>query len=478
MICADLHVHCKASKRPSEWFLQKVGARESYTDVETIYTSAKKCGMDFVTLTDHNTIEGALELTRFHPEDTFISVELTSYFPENGCKIHILAFDITPEQFDVLNRIRKNIYQLRDYIRENRIAYSVAHGFYSVNKRLDTQILEKLILLFDVFESRNGARNGRDNDAWQTVLKSLTPLHIKQLQDRYDISPISSDPWIKGFTGGSDDHAGIFIGQTATIVASATDKADFIRKIREKKTSGTGRCNDYKSFAFSIYKIFCDYSAGSGNGSPGGLLSFIHNVVFDTRQSRLKQWATIRKIKNGKKTKDKIFLKFFEDVYDWSRDSLDMETKIDRAYASMGLLLDEFFKLLLGSFVRDFSKGDVGKLFRNLMSAFPALFISVPFFSALRHLSQDREMILALQRKYTGDVNFTRQKVFWFTDTFVDLNGVSVTLNKFKHQAEKRGLNMTFVTCLPDGDSRLQDNTENVLRLPCIDSITPEFYSS
>ncbi len=58
MICADLHVHSMALKRPSEWFLKEVGARESYTDVETIYQKAKQQEMSFVSVSDHNTIEG------------------------------------------------------------------------------------------------------------------------------------------------------------------------------------------------------------------------------------------------------------------------------------------------------------------------------------------------------------------------------------------------------------------------------------
>ncbi|MBU2431583.1 MAG: glycosyl transferase family 1, partial [Proteobacteria bacterium] len=187
MLRADLHVHSKASKRPSEWFLQKVGAQESYTDIDTLYATAKQYKMDLVTITDHNTIEGVLQLTRNYPEDTFISVEFTTYFPENRCKIHVLVYDITPEQFEALNLLRENIYQFRDYLRNHDVAYSVAHGFYSVNKRLDIQTIEKLMLLFDIFEGMNGARNTYYNQTWQDILNHLTKEKIQFLQDRYHI---------------------------------------------------------------------------------------------------------------------------------------------------------------------------------------------------------------------------------------------------------------------------------------------------
>lgn len=478
MTRADLHVHSKASKRPSEWFLQKVGAKESYTDIDTLYSTAKASGMDLVTITDHNTIEGALELVEKYPADTFVSVETTTYFPENGCKIHILIFDITKDQFDRIEAVRHDIYRLRDLIRTHDLAYSVAHGFYSINRRLTIELLEKLMLLFDVFEGLNGARNRYYNEAWQGILKSLTPETIRDLRGKYKIAPMSSDPWIKGFTGGSDDHAGLFIGRTATNAGGARSKAMFIQQIKERKTCSMGRCNDYKSFAFSIYKIFCDYSSHAGKNDPGGILSIINHVVFEDRQSRLKEWVTLRRIKKGKAVKDKIILRFFEDVYNWSHhQSLDVDTKLTNIYQSMGLLLDEFFKMLLDSFVRDFAKGDIGKLFRNLMSSFPALFISIPFFSSLSHLARDRELMTALKQHHTGKGDTAPERVLWFTDTFNDLNGVSTTLESFRQESLKRGLTLTFVTCDRDPDEN-KNEVGNVLYLPWIYSVTPEFYTS
>ena len=118
----DMHVHSCYSKHPSEWILQRLGAHESYTPAESIYRQAKEQGCAFVTLTDHNTIDGALELCRLHPDDCFISTEATAYFPEDGCKVHILCYGITPEQFAVIQRARDNIYNLRDYLRQANIA--------------------------------------------------------------------------------------------------------------------------------------------------------------------------------------------------------------------------------------------------------------------------------------------------------------------------------------------------------------------
>ena len=93
IIKADLHVHSKFSKRPTEWILQKIGCPESFTEPRQLYKIAKQRGMTLVTITDHNMIDGCLEIA--HLPDTFISEEVTAYFPEDQCKVHVLVYNIT-----------------------------------------------------------------------------------------------------------------------------------------------------------------------------------------------------------------------------------------------------------------------------------------------------------------------------------------------------------------------------------------------
>src|SRR6056297_1270956 len=58
----DMHVHSNFSTRPSQWFLQKLNAPESFSEPKKIYKIAKSRGMHLVTITDHNQINGCLEL--------------------------------------------------------------------------------------------------------------------------------------------------------------------------------------------------------------------------------------------------------------------------------------------------------------------------------------------------------------------------------------------------------------------------------
>ena len=70
---ADLHVHSKYSDRPSEWFLRRIGSPESFVEPLALYNTCREHGMDYVTITDHNSINGALEIA--HLPGTFLSSE-------------------------------------------------------------------------------------------------------------------------------------------------------------------------------------------------------------------------------------------------------------------------------------------------------------------------------------------------------------------------------------------------------------------
>ena len=62
MAKVDLHVHSKHSNQPSEWYLRRLGAPESFTEPLEIYRRCRARGMDFVTISDHDTIAGAMEI--------------------------------------------------------------------------------------------------------------------------------------------------------------------------------------------------------------------------------------------------------------------------------------------------------------------------------------------------------------------------------------------------------------------------------
>ena len=78
IVKVDFHVHSRAS-------------RDSLTDGEKLYRRARELGLGKLILTDHNTISGALELQKVHPDDVIVGEEILT------TKGEILAFFVREE---------------------------------------------------------------------------------------------------------------------------------------------------------------------------------------------------------------------------------------------------------------------------------------------------------------------------------------------------------------------------------------------
>jgi hypothetical protein len=234
-------------------------------------------------------------------------VKLSGMNPEDGCKVHVLFFGIDESQFAHIQNIRGNIYDLRDFIKSEDLAYSLAHATYSINGKLSVDHVEKLILLFDVFEGINGGRNYLSNQNFIEMMKALTPAHIEKLYKKHGIEPISDIPWIKAFSGGSDDHSGQFIGKTYTST-EAVNTEEVLNNIRRKRISPEGRHNDYKSLAFAVYKIAYDFSKTKGSEASNSLFQKINENLFESRSLKLRDRLILKRAKSH--TKKKCVWKF------------------------------------------------------------------------------------------------------------------------------------------------------------------------
>ncbi len=468
---ADLHVHSKFSNHPSEWFLQRLGASESYTEPEFIYHSAKERGMNFVTVTDHNNLEASLLLVEKYPHDCFTGVESTAYFPEDGCKVHILIYGFTERQFEEIQRYRRNIYDLRDYLFENRLAHSVAHATYSVNNRLSLSHLERLLLLFNVFEVINGGRSRLHNETLMEVLSSLNPDKLDDLRKKYRIEPIGDKPWEKGTTGGSDDHAGLFIGQTFT-TAEASSPTEFLDRLRNRATQGMGRHNDYKSLAFTLYKVAYDFYRHKSGRPSSALLGKLTEYTFEKKETGLKDRLLLRRLKSSLKKNGRRINHLLSEllVQIENLQTLPIDKRLEVIYEKVADIADEFFVILLESIEKDILKGDIINLIRNLSASLPGIFLSVPFFSTLRLMMDNRQLLSDLRANFKLDQVKKPKKVLWFTDTIYDLNGVAITLQKLGNIAQEKDLPLFIVhASSPKGNDQR--------RLPIKEICLPSIYS-
>src|SRR3984957_14169654 len=91
----DMHCHSTASEVSKLGVQRALGLRECATPPQEVYELAKRRGMNFVTITDHDTIDGVLQIV--DRPDVFVSEELTAHFRGEPQAVHVLCYGISTE---------------------------------------------------------------------------------------------------------------------------------------------------------------------------------------------------------------------------------------------------------------------------------------------------------------------------------------------------------------------------------------------
>jgi glycosyltransferase involved in cell wall biosynthesis/predicted metal-dependent phosphoesterase TrpH len=205
---ADLHCHSTASQLSRLGVQRTLGLPECATPPQEVYELAKRRGMDFVTITDHDTIAGALELEGL--PDTFVSEELTARFAGEAQAVHVLCYGITPGDHEWLQAHSGDVEACAAFLHENGIACALAHPFFNVAAPLTRRHRRRLAELFPVWEVRNGSRAAELNMPAAVYVDTRGGTGI----------------------GGSDDHAGVDVGRTWTEVPAAATPEEFLAHLR------------------------------------------------------------------------------------------------------------------------------------------------------------------------------------------------------------------------------------------------------
>lgn len=279
MAKVDLHLHSYASNVTDYYTANLFSIPESYSDPIETYWKLKNKGMNLVTLTDHNSIDGVLKMLDQGLPDVFIRSEMTTTFPEDGCNIHVTLINMTESQFQEIDRLRTNIYEMIAYIQQeihlaekhpeyNQLAYFMTHPLMSTQNRpygreggLSLTHIEKAILLCPCLETKNGTRTKVLNETTQQMLDSLNEEKIEQLVKTHQIQPYGETPWQKAYVGGSDDHSGLNPGETYTWfpienkVLEMVNANDLVMAIRHRKTIPDGADGGLLTLAHAVTKI-------------------------------------------------------------------------------------------------------------------------------------------------------------------------------------------------------------------------------
>jgi predicted metal-dependent phosphoesterase TrpH len=213
---ADLHCHSAASEVSKLGVQRELGLPECATPPEEVHALAKRRGMDFVTITDHDTIAGVLEIA--DRPDVFVSEELTARFRGEPQAVHVLCLGITPGDHEWLQAHAGDVEAVAAYLHEHEIACALAHPFYAVEAPLTARHRRRLAELFPIWEVRNGSRARELNLPAAIYIDTQGGIGI----------------------GGSDDHAGVDIGRTWSETPQAATPEEFLAHVRAGRVGALG----------------------------------------------------------------------------------------------------------------------------------------------------------------------------------------------------------------------------------------------
>jgi glycosyltransferase involved in cell wall biosynthesis len=446
MIKADLHVHSRYSERPANWLARQFSIPESFTDPLHIYHTARARGMTHVTLTDHNTINGCLHIA--HLPDTFISCEFTARFPEDQCKVHVLTYHITEQQFQDLVTIRQDLYEMVRYLDAHLISNAIAHPLYSVNNKLTQAHFEKLLLLFDLIEL-NGFRSPEVNEKLRATVASLTHEQLETLADKHHIDNPKIDPRRKYHISGSDDHSGLFVARSHTANPGDNPLAFFTHP---ELSEANPTPSEPTHLAYAIYSILYQHIEKKVNigrylarnealrhmsqlltmkkpDSPSALYSLLMKVLGARRRRKNNTELLLRKT-----------LKRMPGI----TRNLTAENAPQRWFTMMSTTVDENVRDLLDYTIEQLKMGNVFNIINGIGSISSLYVLSIPYYIAYKSFQDTRQFA---ERLSIIESAVRKPRVVHLTDTYYEINGVAKSLQQMALRAKKLGLDYTLVTC-------------------------------
>ena len=426
--------------------------------------------MDYVTITDHDSIDGCLEIA--HLPRTFISEQVTTYFPHDTCKLHILVWGISEQQHRDIEGVRENIFDLQRYLQRAQIAHAVAHPLYSVNGKLEAMHLEQLILLFKHFEGINGLRDALLSDLAQTLFKQLTPEQIDVFANRHGVAPTHAEPWRKILVGGSDDHGGQFAASAFTETPAAKSAEEFLKSVRNGNCTPRGQGGTPLILSHGFYNTVACFIQDRFHeklGPSGALLEKMFSRFMEGRaptEFTLKEKTEfiVQGVLSGKifdfaKPANVSLWKELSGYFARPEVKAKLAAQLDkvseperRTFLMANMVAEQLAFRFFNKFVQQLSSGNMVESVQALSAIAPILVILTPYIYGFHSQAPSRKWLRNLFKELTGEIPVALQnhKRAWFTDTLEDVNGVATTIRKMTAAGAAAGKELVVVASRSD----------------------------
>jgi predicted metal-dependent phosphoesterase TrpH len=248
---ADMHVHtCHSKENRNMPFLR---SRDCYSRPEDVYRVAKARGMDLVAITDHDTIDGALELLARRPDaaDIIVGEEVSCRLPDGDLEVHLGVYGMTEALHRDVQPLRGNVFDVAARLREARVFFALNHllHFYQPRTALDRYL--RLLDEVPALEVRNGAMLAVHNRLIDRVAATWRPAAGAPL----------------AVVAGSDAHTLRRVGTTWT-AAPGRNRDEFLRSVAAGRGRPGGRDGTLLTVAGDAYGVIARYVASLAGAGP------------------------------------------------------------------------------------------------------------------------------------------------------------------------------------------------------------------
>ncbi|HEY2903606.1 MAG TPA: glycosyltransferase [Polyangia bacterium] len=462
----DLHVHSRFSDRPYSWFLRSAKSAECYTTPAQVYATAKARGMNLVTLCDHDTIDGAVEL-RTMADDTFISEEISARFPEDGCIVHTIALDISETQHREIQSLRKNVYELVSYLHHQGVEFFLCHPLSQVNRRLHKEHLQRCLLMFRNLELRNGTRDAAHERALRRILGGLTPAVLDRYAELHPRTPYVNREARYGLVGGSDDHAGLSIARAFTTFEGARSGAGVTAALRARRTVPSGQHGTTAVLQHNVYGVI------------GGYLQHHHGDDEHEREHEQKPAAAPTTETPAPAAGLAATLAHYGELVlraqaeqggvDFA--ALPARGHTDAMQGQLSQLVETVLvrssRQALSEMTDELLAARLVEFADKLPAVIKAITVALPAILGARWQGHD----IQSARRYSAELGFAERsrsspRVAVLTDTIDDINGVGIGLRRLHAAARAVGHDLRLIS-FGDGDHVTTD-AEGIIRVPAI----------
>ncbi|MGH9158752.1 MAG: PHP-associated domain-containing protein [Vicinamibacteraceae bacterium] len=288
MLRADLHVHSWHSNVNGDLPLLK--SRDCYSSPREVYRQARARGMDVVTITDHDSIDGCLELLADRPDarDIIIGEEISCWVPDTDLQVHLGAYGMTEAIHRSVQPLRDNVFDVAAHLRASGVFFALNHLLHFYKQQVPLEVYLRLLTEVPALEVRNGTMLAAHNAFVEWICeKGDCPLFRRRQVSKTRVVPFFAA------VAGSDAHTLRRVGTTWTEAPGQTAD-EFLANV----AAGCGRPGGAHGTALTIagdaYGVICRYCKSLVGFGPNDHTSFERALYLATAVASIPfQWLPL-----------------------------------------------------------------------------------------------------------------------------------------------------------------------------------------